>query len=87
MARFILLYLRKGPKPAADIKRVQDIPGVTVINESLPRCLELQVRGLFAQRTLRRIPEWQLLESPLVDQDQTSSAQAVLRPIPHLYLV
>lgn len=69
MSQFLLYYTGKGLKPAEDVAKVRAIPGVVVINDSLPRGVVLEVSSSLAQQRLRKIPAWKLQESQDVELD------------------
>lgn len=63
MGRFHLFWAGSGVKPVEDIARVRDMPGVKIVNESLPRSVVVDVFGELAEERLKRLPSWTLRQS------------------------
>jgi hypothetical protein len=87
MSQFLFYYTGKGPKPVADVARVRMIPGVVVINDSLPRSVVLEVSDNFAQQLLRGIATWKLHASQDVELDSPVTVGRYGTRAPRLRLV
>lgn len=56
--RFILRYRLPGAKPQADVERVRDVRGVTIIDESAPRMLLIECDEDAPAALAEALPDW-----------------------------
>lgn len=87
MERFHLFYEGSGVRPASDIDRIRNTPGVTVVNETLPRSIVVDVDGDLAKARLTRIPFWVLRQSHPVSIGVPPIKSSLTKAIPGLRLV
>lgn len=55
--RLVLLYTGKGPKPRADIQRIEAMPGVTVIDKSTPNIVIIEAPAR-VKAAVAAMPDW-----------------------------
>jgi len=87
MRRFHLYYKGTGPKPLADIAKVREMPGVKVINDTLPRSVVVDVTGNLAEERLKRLPSWSLKQSHRVSLGSTPAESSIDKSVPGLRLL
>lgn len=66
MARFILRYRGQGAKPAADVARVKQCAGVTVLDASMPRMLLVEGAKAKVRELAERLEGWVAAEEQTV---------------------
>ncbi|MCL4800631.1 MAG: hypothetical protein KJ025_13650 [Burkholderiales bacterium] len=66
MARFILRFRGPGAKPAADVARVKQCAGVTVLDESTPRMLLVEGARSKVLQLAGRLEGWVASEDQAV---------------------
>lgn len=55
--RIVLLYMGEGKKPAADVKQIRELPGVTVVSDKDANVMIIEgPRGTLT--AARKIPNW-----------------------------
>jgi hypothetical protein len=59
---FILRFCGEGTKPAADVKRVKQCAGVTVIDQSTPRMLLVEGPKAQVRKLADSMPDWAMSE-------------------------
>jgi len=87
MGRFHLFWAGSGVKPVEDIARVRDMPGVKIVNESLPRSVVVDVFGELAEERLKRLPSWTLRQSHPVSIGSAPAESSLNRAVPGLRLL
>lgn len=87
MGRFHLFYVGSGSKPVADITRIREMPGVEIVNDSLPRSIVVDVFGDLAEQRLKRLESWKLRQSHPVSLGTTVFESSLNRSAPGLRLV
>lgn len=87
MARYHLFYVGTGAKPLADIARFRAMPGVEIVNDTLPRSVVVDVVGNIAEERLRRLPSWSLRQSHPVSIGSAPSEPSLNRTVPGLRLL
>lgn len=87
MSRFHLFYVGSGAKPVEDIARVREMPGVKIVNESLPRSVVIDVSGDLAEERLKRLPSWTLRQSHPVTLGSAIVESSLNKVVPALRLL
>jgi hypothetical protein len=87
MGRYHLFYVGSGAKPVEDIARVREMPGVEIVNDSLPRSVVVDVFGDIAEERLKRLPSWTLRQSHPVSLGTKIFESSMNRAVPALRLL
>jgi hypothetical protein len=66
MARFILRFRGPGAKPAADVTRVKECAGVTVLDDTMPRMLLVEGAKTKVVQLADRLEGWVISEERAV---------------------
>jgi hypothetical protein len=61
-SKFILRFCGEGAKPPADVKRIKQCEGVTVIDQSTPRMLLVEGPKAQVRKLADSMPDWALSE-------------------------
>lgn len=69
MARFVLLFVGDGKKPAEDVKRIKALPGITVIDATNANMV-LVDGPIDVKKKVNRMPNWVASEQTLIPSPQ-----------------
>lgn len=87
MKRYHLFYKGTGPKPQDVIAMVRSMPGVQIVNDTLPRSVVVDVSGQVAEERLRRLPYWSLQQSHPVKLGATTAESSLNKSVPPMRLL
>ncbi len=76
-SRFVLRYSGEGPKPAADVARLQELAGAVIV-ESSARMLVVEAKPEPLRDVVDALPDWVM--GPDMSYDVPDTRKKVLRP-------
>lgn len=70
-SRFILRYVGPGEAPEADVARIRDLPGLSVLDASSGRMLLVDAPVVALRRMMTGLPGWELAPERFVPVPDT----------------
>ncbi|CAN7807772.1 hypothetical protein [Paraburkholderia hospita] len=69
MARFVLLFVGDGKKPAEDVRRIKALPGITVIDAKNANMVLVE-GPIDVKNKVNRMPNWVASEQTFIPSPQ-----------------